>query len=146
MLGKTLSDPEGSEGPPGSVEGLGLLDVDTVLSGAKRLEAVRGTSFDGISFSGYEMHIGRTAGADCARPFSAIDGQAEGASSADGRITGTYVHGVFSDDRQRSAWLTRLGGSSSRLDYEANVDAILDRLAAHMEQHLDLSGLLRLAK
>ncbi|MBB4351328.1 cobyric acid synthase [Aliirhizobium cellulosilyticum] len=145
MLGKRLSDPEGTEGPPGSVDGLGLLNVETVLSGAKRLEAVSGSSFDGISFAGYEMHIGRTAGADCARPFSTIGGQAEGASSADGRVVGTYVHGLFSDDRQRSAWLTRLGGSSSGLDYEANVDAILDRLAAHMERHLDLSGLLRLA-
>ncbi|WP_313200047.1 cobyric acid synthase [Rhizobium sp.] len=145
MLGKRLSDPEGTEGPPGSVEGLGLLDVETVLSGAKRLEAVSGTSFDGISFAGYEMHIGRTAGADCVRPFSTIGGHAEGASSADGRVVGTYVHGLFSDDRQRSAWLTRLGGSSSGLDYEANVDAILDRLAAHMERHLDLTGLLKLA-
>jgi adenosylcobyric acid synthase len=146
MLGRMLSDPDGTEGPPGSVAGLGLLDVETVLSGAKRLEAVKGTSSDGISFSGYEMHIGRTSGADCARPFSTIGGHAEGASSADGRITGTYVHGLFSDDRQRSAWLARLGGSSSGLDYEANVDAILDRLAAHMEQHLDLTGLLRLAR
>ncbi|SFB53841.1 adenosylcobyric acid synthase (glutamine-hydrolysing) [Rhizobium sp. NFR07] len=146
MLGRTLSDPEGTEGPPGSVEGLGLLDVETVLSGAKRLEAVSGASFDGAPFSGYEMHIGRTVGADCERAFATINGHAEGASSADGRITGTYVHGLFSDDRQRSAWLQRLGGSSSGLDYEANVDAILDRLAAHMERHLDLTGLLRLAK
>lgn len=145
MLGKRLSDPEGTEGSPGSVEGLGLLDVETVLSGAKRLEAVSGSSFDGVSFAGYEMHIGRTSGADCARPFSTIGGHAEGASSADGRVIGTYVHGLFSDDKQRSAWLARLGGSSSGLDYKANVDAILDRLAAHMERHLDLTGLLRLA-
>ncbi len=145
MLGKRLSDPEGTEGSPGSVEGLGLLDVETVLSGAKRLEAVSGSSFDGVSFAGYEMHIGRTSGADCARPFSTIGGHAEGASSADGRVIGTYVHGLFSDDKQRSAWLARLGGSSSGLDYEANVDAILDRLAAHMERHLDLTGLLKLA-
>lgn len=146
MLGRKVSDPEGTEGPPGSVDGLGLLDVETVLSGAKRLEAVSGVSFDGISFAGYEMHIGRTSGADCERPFSTIDGHAEGASSTDGRIVGTYVHGLFSDDRQRSAWLSRLGGSSSGLDYEANIDAILDRLAAHMERHLDLTGLLRLAR
>ena len=146
MLGRKVSDPEGTEGPPGSVDGLGLLDVETVLSGAKRLEAVSGASFDGVSFAGYEMHIGRTSGADCERPFSTIDGHAEGASSIDGRVVGTYVHGLFSDDKQRSAWLTRLGGSSSGLDYEANVDAILDRLAAHMERHLDLTGLLRLAR
>ena len=146
MLGKTISDPEGTEGPAGSIEGLGLLDVETVLGGDKRLEAVGGKSFDGISLSGYEMHIGRTTGADCARSFATIGGSPEGAISADGRVWGTYLHGLFSDDRQRSAWLTRLGGAASGLDYEAGVDAVLDRLAAHMEKHLDLDGLLRLAR
>lgn len=146
MLGKTIADPEGTEGPPGSIEGLGLLDVETVLAGDKRLEAVAGASFDGISLSGYEMHIGRTTGADCTRSFATIGGNPEGAISADGWVWGTYLHGLFSDDRQRSAWLIRLGGSASGLDYEAGVDAVLDRLAAHMERHLDLDGLLKLAR
>jgi adenosylcobyric acid synthase len=146
MLGRKISDPDGIEGPPGSVPGLGLLDVETILTDDKRLEAVTGTSFDGVSLTGYEMHVGRTEGADCVRPFSVIGGASDGAISADGRVWGTYLHGLFSDDRQRSAWLTRLGGSASGLDYEASVDAILDRLAAHMERHLDLDGLLRLAR
>ena len=146
MLGRRISDPDGIEGPPGSVEGLGLLDVETVLGGDKRLEAVCGTSFDGVSLSGYEMHVGRTAGPDCARPLAMIGGSADGATSADGRVWGTYLHGLFADDRQRSAWLTRLGGSASRLDYESGVEEVLDRLAAHMEKHLDLDGLLRLAR
>ncbi|WP_430255446.1 cobyric acid synthase [Neorhizobium sp. DAR64872/K0K18] len=146
MLGRRISDPEGSEGPPGSAEGLGLLDVETVLSASKRLEAVTGVSADGISFAGYEMHTGHTTGFDCSRPFSSIGGNPEGASSRDGRVVGTYVHGLFCDDRQRSAWLSRLGGTVSGLNYEANVDAILDRLAAHMEQHLDIDGLLKIAR
>jgi len=146
MLGTRISDPEGIEGPLGSVEGLGLLDVETVLTGDKRLEAVSGTSFDGISLSGYEMHVGRTIGADCARRFSTVGGTADGACSADGRVRGTYLHGLFADDRQRSAWLTRLGGTISSLDYEAGVDEVLDRLAAHMERHLDLDGLLTFAR
>jgi adenosylcobyric acid synthase len=146
MLGKRISDPDGIEGPPGSVEGLGLLDVETVLTGDKRLEAVSGESFDGVSLSGYEMHVGRTAGSDCATRFSTIGGAADGAGSPDGRVWGTYLHGLFADDRQRTAWLTRLGGSASGLDYEAGVDDVLDRLAAHMERHLDLDGLLTFAR
>lgn len=146
MLGKRISDPDGIEGPPASVEGLALLDVETILSDDKRLEAVSGESFDGVSLSGYEMHIGRTSGADCRRSFSVIDGNPDGAISANGRIWGTYLHGLFSDDRQRSAWLTRFGGSASVLEYEAAVDDVLDRLAAHMERHLDLDGLLTLAR
>lgn len=146
MLGKTLSDPEGLEGQPGTFAGLGLLDVDTVLSGDKRLEAVSGESFDGEPLSGYEMHIGRTGGPDCARPFATVSGTAEGAISASGQVVGTYLHGLFGNDRQRGAWLQRLGGAPSDLDYEADVDAVLDRLAAHVERHLDLDGMLRLAR
>ena len=146
MLGRQISDPDGIEGPAGSVQGLGLLDVETVLTGDKRLEAVAGASFDGVSLSGYEMHVGLTAGPDCVRPFSVIAGSADGAISAGGRVWGTYLHGLFADDRQRQAWLTRLGGSASGLNYEAGVDQVLDRLAAHMEEHLDLDGLLSLAR
>ena len=69
MLGKSLADPHGIEGAPRTVPGLGLLDVDTVMTPEKRLAAVTGASLpDGVPFSGYEMHIGATAGPDTARP------------------------------------------------------------------------------
>lgn len=146
MLGKMIADPQGIEGPPVTVEGLGLLDVDTILTGDKRLVSVTGSSFDGTSFSGYEMHVGVTAGKDCDRPFSSIDDNSEGALSPEGRVFGTYIHGLFADDRQRSAWLERLGGTSSTLNYEQQIDDVLDRLAVHMEAHLDLDGLLAIAR
>ncbi|WP_454686560.1 cobyric acid synthase [Agrobacterium leguminum] len=146
MLGKTVADPEGIEGPPATVDGLGLLDVDTVLTGDKRLVSVTGKSFDGIDLSGYEMHVGETASGTDSLPFSKIDGHEDGAVSSDGRIFGTYIHGLFSDDRQRGAWLERLGGQNTELNYDAQVDAVLDRLAAHMEQHLDLDRLLAIAR
>lgn len=145
MLGTRLADPQGIEGVAGRVEGLGLLDVTTTLSGEKRLEEVAGESFDGAPLKGYEMHMGVTNGTDRARPFAMINGQAEGARSADGRVTGTYLHGLFADDAQRAAWLARLGGTASGFDYEAGVEDVLDRLAAHMEAHLDLDALLKLA-
>lgn len=146
MLGNTIADPKGIEGPPATVEGLGLLDVDTVLTGDKRLASVTGSSFDGTSFSGYEMHVGVTTGKDCDRPFSSVDDHIEGALSPAGRVFGTYIHGLFADDRQRGVWLERLGGSSSTLNYEQQVDEVLDRLAAHMETHLDLDRLLAIAR
>ncbi|MBD9389573.1 cobyric acid synthase [Agrobacterium sp. AGB01] len=146
MLGNTIADPKGIEGPPATVKGLGLLDVDTVLTGDKRLASVAGSSFDGTSFSGYEMHVGVTTGRDCDRPFSSVDDHIEGAISPAGRVFGTYIHGLFADDRQRGVWLVRLGGSSSTLNYEQQIDEVLDRLAAHMEAHLDLDGLLAIAR
>ncbi|MBP8938058.1 cobyric acid synthase [Agrobacterium genomosp. 3 str. CIP 111-78] len=146
MLGKTVADPDGIEGPPATVTGLGLLDVDTVLTGDKRLVSVRGRSFDGIDLSGYEMHVGETKSAADSLPFSMIEGYADGTISPDGRAFGTYIHGLFADDRQRSAWLQRLGGEHTQLNYDAQIEAVLDRLAAHMEEHLDLDRLLSIAR
>jgi adenosylcobyric acid synthase len=146
MLGETVGDPDGVEGLPGSVEGLGLLRVSTRLSGSKRLEAVSGVSFDGATLAGYEMHMGVTVGPDAERPFARLGMASDGAVSADGRVAGTYVHGLFSDDRQRSAWLARLGGAASALDYEAGVDEVLDRLADHLEAHCDVDGIIRHAR
>jgi len=147
MLGRRIVDPDGLEGEKGAVEGLGLLDVETRLTGGKRLAPVTGESADGAPLSGYEMHMGVTEGPDRARPFARLsDGSAEGACSADGRIAGTYIHGLFADDRQRAAWIGRLGGRASGLDYEAGVEAALDALAAHLERHLDVERLLTIAR
>ncbi|TXM76853.1 cobyric acid synthase [Methylobacterium sp. WL12] len=148
MLGRTLSDPDGIEGAPRTVPGLGLLEVDTVMTPLKRLEAVSGTSLpDGIPFSGYEMHVGDTTGADSSRPLLRLaDGRADGAVSADGLVCGTYVHGLFSDDRQRAAWLARLGARSDGASYEAGIERVLDALALHLERHVDCDRLLALAR
>jgi len=147
MLGRAIADPDGIEGPPGKIEGLGLIDVETTLSSEKRLEPVRGTTSDGSPFSGYEMHMGVTEGADRARPFARLaDGTAEGAVSADGRVVGTYIHGLFADDGQRAAWLARLAGGAANIAYEVVIEQTLDALAAHLAAHLDLDRLLRLAR
>jgi adenosylcobyric acid synthase len=147
MLGRRIEDPEGIEGPAGrSVDGLGLLDVATVLTPRKRLEAVAGATADGTPLSGYEMHIGETAGPGTARPFATLtDRRPDGAVSADGLVAGTYVHGLFADDRQRARWLTLLGAGGSDLAYESLVEDILDRLAAHLERHLDCDRFLALS-
>ncbi|MDP4024055.1 cobyric acid synthase [Methylobacterium sp. NEAU 140] len=148
MLGRTLADPHGIEGAPRTVPGLGLLDVETVMSPDKRLEAVTGISLpDGAPFSGYEMHIGETRGPDAGRPLLRLaDGRADGAVSGDGRVFGTYVHGLFADDRQRAAWLARLGAASDGASYEAGVESALDGLARHIAAHVDCDRLLALAR
>jgi adenosylcobyric acid synthase len=146
MLGRRLADPDGMEGPAATVDGLGLLDVTTTLSPQKRLEPVRGTSEDGAPFAGYEMHMGVTRGPDCTRPFARLlDGTPEGAMSADGRVVGTYVHGLFADDRQRAGWLERFAATAT-IRYDDLVERTLDALAAHLETHLDIDRLLTLAR
>ncbi len=91
--------------------------------------------------------MGVTEGPDRARPFARLaDGAPEGAVSPDGRVMGTYIHGLFADDRQRAAWLGRLGAGPAAISYEALVEDTLDRLAAHLAKHIDLDRLLALAR
>jgi cobyric acid synthase len=148
MLGQTISDPDGREGPAGSVSGLGLLEVATTLTADKALRDVTGVLADGVTpFRGYEMHIGETTGADTKRPFLSFDaGPTDGATNASGRVAGCYVHGLFSDDRLRARWLASLGAVSGITDYGADVEATLDALAAHLERHVAINRIVELAR
>ncbi|KAA8616254.1 cobyric acid synthase [Salipiger aestuarii] len=146
MLGSTIADPQGIEGPPGADPGLDLLKIDTVMTGDKRLTETRAIhAATGTGFAGYEIHIGSSEGADRARPFAHIDGRPEGAVSADGRIAGSYLHGMFRNDTFRAAWLADLNAPSHG-GYGAAVETVLDALADHLETHLDVTGLLALAR
>jgi adenosylcobyric acid synthase len=143
MLGRWVRDPQGVEGAPGEAPGLGLLDLETVLEGEKTLAQARGEEVaSGARVSGYRMHVGRTEGAGVERPMLRLGGEADGAVSADGRVRGCYLHGLFAADGFRHAFLDRLRRrEASALAYEADVEAALDELAAHLERHLDLDRL-----
>jgi adenosylcobyric acid synthase len=145
MLGRRIADLEGIEGPAGAEAGLGLLDVETAMGPDKHLTEVAAVhAATGAPFRGYEIHIGCTGGPDRARPFALVDGRREGAVSACGRVAGSYLHGMFRDDAFRAAFLAGLG-TTAATRYDAGVEATLDALAAHMEAHLDVSGLLSAA-
>ena len=147
MLGRSIADPEGQEGPAGFDAGLGHLDVTTVMTADKRLARVTAQhAASGLTVAGYEIHIGRSDGPDCARPFAHIEGRPEGAISPDGRIIGSYLHGLFSSDAFRAAYLARLGVAGSGHAHAATVEATLEALADHVEAHLDVPGLLGLAR
>ena len=145
MLGRTVRDPKGIEGPPGVAPGLGLLDVETELTGAKVLRPVTGRVL-GAGMTGYEMHVGVTTGAALARPYLSIDGVGnDGAQSADGRIAGTYVHGLFASGAARGAILGALGVASNGQDHSDVVDRVLDEIAAELAKVLAVDALAALA-
>ncbi|WMT87378.1 cobyric acid synthase [Pelagibacterium sp. 26DY04] len=148
MLGHTVADPAGIEGSAGETAGLGFLDVSTRLEGQKqlRLESAEDAA-SGLPLAGYHMHMGVTEGDDTLRPFAYVDGAPEGARSGDGRVTGTYLHGLFAADQFRRDFLKRLEiKTDPLLDFDARTDATLDALAAHLEAHIDLDAVLALAR
>jgi adenosylcobyric acid synthase len=144
MLGRSVADPDGIEGFAGRAVGLGLLDIDTRLAPVKTLRSVAGTAL-GAAMTGYEMHMGETAGPATGRPFATIDGAPEGAASADGRIMGSYLHGVLASAEVRRTLLARLGAEAGGKDYVATVDAALDAVAAELERHVAIDALIDLA-
>jgi adenosylcobyric acid synthase len=190
MLGSTISDPDGIEGSPRTVRGLGLLDVDTVMTGDKTLREVSGVllgayvrggaqgagavgaragaegagtgpvgaesagggsagpagSVGAVPFAGYEMHIGSTTGPGTGRPFLRFsDGAIDGAVSADGRVAGCYVHGLFGVSAARAALVSQIGATPSNDDHTARVDAALDEIASVLESCLDIRALAAIA-
>lgn len=142
MLGMSISDPDGIEGTAGTDDGLGHLQIETIMTGDKRLTEVNAIhSTSQTPFTGYEIHIGRTTGPDTARPFAHIGQQADGAISDDGHVTGSYLHGMFRDDAFRSAWLAQFGVAQT-VSYSATIEKTLDAFAAHLEAAVDIDGLL----
>ena len=145
MLGHTIRDPGGIEGAPGEEPGLGVLDLETELAGAKRLVEASGTECSsGQPVRGYEMHVGATSGPALSAPMLELEGRPEGAVSADGKVMGCYLHGLFASDRFRAAFLERLGSRvASGLAFEHRIDSTLDALAEHLESSLDLDAILQ---
>lgn len=148
MLGRLIRDPHGMEGEITQASGLGLLDVETTLTDTKTLVGVSGEALAfGAPFHGYEMHVGETSGADCARPVLRFDdGRVDGAVARNGRVMGAYVHGLFADDCLRAAFLNQIGAQASPLQYEDSIEETLDALAVHCEKHIDLDALLEIAR
>ncbi|MBY5395456.1 cobyric acid synthase [Rhizobium leguminosarum] len=146
MLGRMVHDPLGIEGGTLETPGLGLLDIETEMAPEKtvRNSQARSTEYD-APLAGYQIHLGITRGADCDRPSAIIDGVPDGALSADGRIMGTYLHGLFGSDAYRARLLQSFGLSGEQRNYRESVEQALDEIAGELERHLDprwLAGLL----
>ncbi|MEM6635527.1 MAG: cobyric acid synthase [Pseudomonadota bacterium] len=147
MLGRSIIDAEGIEGPPGQTEGLGFLDVVTQMRPEKRLTRVEAVhEKTGQVFHGYEIHIGTTDGPDCARPFCQIDDRPDGATDTTGMVQGTYLHGLFSSDAFRNHYLSDFGQPVQSVAYGDLVEKTLNDLAAHLEAHFDIDTLISIAR
>ncbi|ALR19720.1 cobyric acid synthase [Sphingobium baderi] len=146
MLGKSIADPDGLEGPACVANGLGLLDVETHLHAHKALRPVSGIAM-GAPFQGYEMHMGQTSGPDTERPFARFsDGRRDGAVNAAGTVFGSYVHGLLADAGLRHALLSRMAVEAGGVDYGVSIKLALDEIAFALEEHLDIDALMALAK
>lgn len=150
MLGCGITDKDGLDGAAGTVEGLGLLQVDTFMHSQKTTRQVMAHhTASHKPIRAYEIHMGHTQGADTARAFAQLEnGENDGAVSVDGRVSGSYLHGLFAEDDFRRAWLAAISGrnNAGTDHYENTVEAALDELADGLEAAVDVDGLLALAR
>ena len=150
MLGKFINDNEKVESSVRVTKGLELLDVETEMINSKIVTKINGTHIEtSKKMVGYEIHIGRTHGKDCERPLFVIDNKYDGAQSANGRVFGTYVHGIFHNNHLIE-WLFRITNKSIDSneidDYEKILDQALNDLADHLEKHISWKSILDLSK
>jgi len=147
MLGRAVRDPDGIEGPVKQAQGLGLLDVETVMEPEKTVRNTHARSaIRDFPLEGYEIHLGHTEGPDCERPSAIIDGRPDGAMSPDGKVMGTYLHGIFAADAFRRAYLESLGIGAGGVDYRAGIEAALDEIAGRLEELVDFDAILAIAR
>ena len=147
MLGRSVRDPKGVDGPAGTVEGLGLLDIETTMADTKTVRPATGRcALTGVAVRGYEIHNGRVSGPDLDRPVLRLAHGPDGARSHGGRISGVHMHGLFADDGYRRSWLARLGARPRRdLEFEHGVETALDEVATALERSLDTDTLFQAA-
>ena len=148
MLGRHIHDPAGADGPVGSLNGLGLLDIETTMAGEKTVRPARGhCTLSGAAVTGYEIHTGQSDGHALTRPMFQLETGPDGARSQDGLIEGTYLHGLFGNDAYRRAWLSRIRDiGTATLQYEAGVEAALDDVAATLADSVDTEALFSAAR
>lgn len=162
ILGQRILDPHGVESSIGEAAGLGLLDVETIMLPEKETHQAEGRLLPAgampapgctDSLSGYEIHMGSTTLGHSAQPFAELyrlSGSnvpvSDGAVSADGRVFGTYLHGLFDNHGFRAAFLNRIrtGKGLPTVSADCRRDDPFDLLAEHLERHLDMERLLRI--
>lgn len=159
MLGKKIADPLNIEGQINGqdqiVKALGYLDIETIMESRKTIGNVDAViSSTGEQVKAYEIHVGHSTGPDTQRPFSTLinltratsnSERQDGAVSANGRVCGTYLHGLFANDAYRRNFLHSFGAKASSLDYLTMIDAALDMLANELEACIDIDALLEIA-
>lgn len=150
MLGQTIGDPKKLESNKEIIKGLGLLNVETKMSQKKIVTKISGIHIQtDHKIDGYEIHIGKTFGEDCKRPLFYINDRYDGAMSEDGKVLGTYIHGVF-HNKELIEWLFKICDKNITndkiSDYNKILDENLDDLSDHLEDYVDWKLILELSK
>ncbi|MCR5847595.1 MAG: cobyric acid synthase [Lachnospiraceae bacterium] len=155
MLGRTISDPEGVE-EGGKIDGLGLLDTDTVLKKEKTRCVKNGhinnleglfSELSGLEYEGYEIHMGETKDEKSFENDSVI------LKAEKNDVYGTYVHGIFDKERIADAVLKALCDKKGISYQEGNIEDYAsfkekeyNKMADVLREHLNMEEIYGMLK
>jgi adenosylcobyric acid synthase len=154
MMGTAVNDPDGLEGPPGASQGLGFLPLVTTLKSPKTTTLTQ-FAWGSTGALGYEIHMGRSERKGETSLFEiktrngAVEADTDGCVSEDGRVLGTYLHGIFDNPGITRRWLDHLGLTDIVVPRKAGIayrDEQYDLLAAHFAKHVRVDDMMRLVK
>lgn len=148
MLGRSIQDPKGLEGPPGDTPGLDILPVDTILQ-APKTTTLSDFDWDGIKGSGYEIHMGATTRISGSSFFKVTNRNQtpcidfDGCISGNGRVAGTYMHGLFDTLPILERWLDMIGITSPGISDVPSREQNYSLLKDHFERHVNLEKIIK---
>ena len=152
MMGRAVHDPTGLEGRAGSSEALGLLPIETTLQ-APKTTTLTHFSWDGRPGAGYEIHMGRTVRTGGTPLFRVTERNQnscrdeDGCVSADSKIMGTYIHGLFNNPGILKSWFAHIGLNNIDVSHIGGIEARnreYDLLAEHFEKHVDVECIVKM--
>ena len=150
MLGEWIQDPLGLESG-GSLEGLGLLPIRTCLEPTKVTRRTKGKvigspfGVTGITLEGYEIHHGQTTVDDTAQVWISDENDPTRVLGVrEGSVAGTYLHGLFTNDAFREAWLSSIGSEEQGGSWDTRLEDTFEALADSVEAALGIEPLLKL--
>ena len=152
MLGRQIYDASGVDGTKGTIDGLGLLNIETSMVPTKKVKQTRCKSIDGsVEFDAYEIHVGHARGPDRSNPFTYTLDEIgnwipEGSKSIDGKICGTYLHGFLASDTFRERYLGQIISGLSEFTYANVIEDTLDKLADHIAKHIKVEQIYSIMK
>jgi adenosylcobyric acid synthase len=152
MMGKTVHDPTGLEGRPGSSEGLGLLPIETILKAPKTTTLTQ-FSWNGQPGAGYEIHMGQTSRAGGTPLFKITERNhnpcrdEDGCVSDNSKIMGSYIHGLFDNPGILKSWLNHIGLRGVDVSDVGGIEARnrqYDLLAEHFQEYVNVESIVKL--
>ena len=156
MLGKSIEDAHGIESSLPQIDGLGIIDMTTIMEKEKITIQTDGElinthgilqGMDGIKINGYEIHMGKSISSE---KNEFIKNKKNNGSYLKDNVFGTYIHGIFDNAEFSKGLLNNIRESRGLESFNGNTDYQefkmdqFKKLADEVRKALDMDKIYRI--